>query len=255
MTSSASACLSPRDRRPAQHRGPLGPVLFHLGGPRILQRFVRVDVFFVISRFLIGSLLWREYAARARSRSALLSCGSRRLAHLLRHGGGVRGVGYLGAAAVRLESSAALITWTVSLSNSRLHAVRLLRRQTNETVLLHTWSLSIKEHFYILFPSLSCSSMAASPVGRCSPPRLMSLVACVHATRVSSPRSTSSLAALGAPRRVPARRPRGAERRALAARTALSWAELAPPRGRGDARRAGRGLPPLPSGDSQCFGR
>ena len=44
----------------------LAVVLYHFGVPGLEGGFVGVDIFFVISGFLIGAILWREYDATGR---------------------------------------------------------------------------------------------------------------------------------------------------------------------------------------------
>ncbi len=136
----------------------LSVVLFHFGMPGVSGGFVGVDVFFVISGFLIGGILWGELASQGRiSFSRFYMRRIKRLAPA-----------YVAMALVSLafawlillpfefrEFGKSLIAATVYLSNI------LFFRQSgyfdsgaDEKLLLHTWSLSVEEQFYIFLPLL-----------------------------------------------------------------------------------------------------
>lgn len=134
----------------------LAVVFYHFGVPGLAGGFVGVDVFFVISGFLIGGILWREHEATGRvGLGAFLVRRVRRLAPAF----------FAMVAVTTLVSAVLLMPWefrefgksvisaTVSLSNV------LFWRQSGyfdagaETKpLLHTWSLAVEEQFYIALP-------------------------------------------------------------------------------------------------------
>lgn len=136
----------------------LSVVAFHYEVPSVTGGFVGVDVFFVISGYLISQLLLREIAAT----------------------GKLDFLGFYGRRAKRLLPAALVVTVATliigyfvlapfeqkemakSATASALYAanVWLLRQSTNyfapESSLnpfLHTWSLSVEEQFYLVWPA------------------------------------------------------------------------------------------------------
>lgn len=132
-------------------------VLYHLGVAPFSGGFVGVDVFFVISGFLITSIVYRELQAGEFSYAGFYERRIRRL---------------FPALAVMLLVTA-VVAWFLLLpedyklfSEAQGLAVLFLANihfwnktdYFNDAVsnipLLHTWSLSVEEQFYILFPPL-----------------------------------------------------------------------------------------------------
>ena len=133
-------------------------VLFHLAPDLVPGGFVGVDVFFVISGFLITSIILREKEAGTFTLRRFWMRRVRRLFPAL--------------AAVLLTTTVA--AWFILYEpewralGSQLLAVLLLvanvhlHRETGdywgpaseELPLLHTWSLAVEEQFYLLFPLL-----------------------------------------------------------------------------------------------------
>ena len=134
----------------------LSVVLYHFGLPWLGGGFTGVDVFFVISGFLIGGILWREYEAEGRIR-----LGAFYLRRFRRLAPAFFTMALLTAAlsaALLLpfefrEFGKSLIAATVYLSNV------LFYRQSGYfdtgaelKPLLHTWSLAVEEQFYLFLP-------------------------------------------------------------------------------------------------------
>ncbi|WP_245234032.1 acyltransferase family protein [Mycobacterium sp. PS03-16] len=136
----------------------LAVVLYHAGMPGVGGGFVGVDVFFVVSGFLITGLLWREVASR----------------------GGVRLGAFYAARARRLLPAAALVL-TVTAVGAALLLPPLQARSvlgdaiagalyagnvrfaiqgtdylsvTEPSPLQHYWSLGVEEQFYLVWPAL-----------------------------------------------------------------------------------------------------
>ncbi|KJS42581.1 MAG: acyltransferase [Roseovarius sp. BRH_c41] len=136
----------------------LSVVLYHFGLPGIPGGFVGVDIFFVISGFLIGGILWTDLRETGRIRLARFYL--RRLRRLA--------PAYFAMAAATLimgwlillpfefrEFGKSLIAATVYLSN--IHFYReagYFDGISEEKPLLHTWSLAVEEQFYIVLPFL-----------------------------------------------------------------------------------------------------
>lgn len=136
----------------------LAVLFYHFGVPGFSGGFVGVDIFFVISGFLIGGILWFELEATGSLR--LGDFWLRRIRRLA--------PAYFAMAAVTLvaawhillpyefrEFGKALIAATVYLSN--VHFWResgYFDIHADDKVLLHTWSLSVEEQFYIALPIL-----------------------------------------------------------------------------------------------------
>jgi peptidoglycan/LPS O-acetylase OafA/YrhL len=137
----------------------LAVVLFHAACPGVSGGFVGVDVFFVISGFLITGLLYREvdttgtiglprfYAARARRllpASAAVIAATAVAAALLLPPLQVREV--LGDA----------IACALYVGNYRfaLHGTDYLAADAPPSPLQHYWSLGVEEQFYLVWPAL-----------------------------------------------------------------------------------------------------
>ena len=135
----------------------LAVVLFHLEYKWIPGGFVGVDVFFVISGYLITRLLLKEV------RAGDFSFGQFYLRRLRRLGPALMATLLLtfGAAYFYLTPdhfhrfSGALISSVFSVSNLFFWAESGYFDATAELKpLLHTWSLSVEEQFYLIWPAL-----------------------------------------------------------------------------------------------------
>ncbi|MEI8051214.1 MAG: acyltransferase, partial [Actinomycetes bacterium] len=141
-----------------------GVVFYHLGIPGIQGGFLGVDLFFVLSGFLITTLLIKE-----RSSTSTISLGSfwvRRARRLLpalfalmvvitvyvviAGRAGNQTVGALDLAQLRSDGVATLLY----VANWHLIATAqsYFTQFSTPSPLLHTWSLAIEEQFYLLWP-------------------------------------------------------------------------------------------------------
>ncbi len=133
----------------------LAVVLYHFGLP-LSGGFVGVDIFFVISGFLIGGILWREYDGTGRI--SLKNFYIRRLRRLapaffaMLAGTAVFGWLILLPFEYR-EFGKAVIASTVYLSNLLFYRqAGYFDTASEDKPLLHTWSLAVEEQFYIFLP-------------------------------------------------------------------------------------------------------
>ncbi len=152
-------------------------VLYHVGIPFLPGGFVGVDVFFVISGFLITSLLLRE--AERTGHVSLRRFYARRAKRLLP------------ASALVLLVTAALTAWLLQASDRRafgidiasaagyvvnwrlaFRAVDYLAEGSGTSPVLHFWSLAIEEQFYLIWPLLILAALAISRRVRWSPRRV-----------------------------------------------------------------------------------
>ena len=143
----------------------LAVVLFHAGLPGAGGGYVGVDVFFVISGFLITGLLWREL--RGTGRVAFAAFYARRVRRLLP-----------AAVVVLVATVAAATFWLPALqaravgrdavaaalyvANYRFAAQRTdyLTSDAPPSPLLHYWSLGVEEQFYAVWPLLLVAALA-----------------------------------------------------------------------------------------------
>ena len=134
----------------------LSVVLYHFGLPGLAGGFVGVDIFFVISGFLIGGILWDEWTRT--QRVALGQFFLRRIRRLAPAFFAMTTVTAVFAYFVLLpfefrEFGKQLIAATVWLSN-----VQFFRESgyfdigADSKILLHTWSLAVEEQFYLVLP-------------------------------------------------------------------------------------------------------
>jgi peptidoglycan/LPS O-acetylase OafA/YrhL len=133
-------------------------VLYHAGLPWVPGGFTGVDVFFVLSGFLIGGLLWTELC-----RSGHIALGAfwmRRLRRLapayLVMAVTVIVAGYLILLPADLrELGKETIAATLWFSNVLFwRGAGYFDGAASEKPMLHTWSLSVEEQFYVALPLL-----------------------------------------------------------------------------------------------------
>ncbi len=136
----------------------LAVVLYHFGMPGLSGGFAGVDVFFVLSGYLIGGLLWREHLATGRI--CLVDFYKRRIKRLAPAYFTVVIAATLAGWFILLpfefrEYGKSLIAATVYLSNVLFYRGEgYFDIGADSKVLLHTWSLSVEEQFYIVLPLL-----------------------------------------------------------------------------------------------------
>ncbi|WP_062380653.1 acyltransferase family protein [Demequina pelophila] len=146
-------------------------VAFHLWPGAVTGGYVGVDVFFVISGFLITSHLWREAAMTGRIR--LGRFWARRARRLLPS---ALLVLFVSAIATAILAPAASV---VSFLHEHLAAalygenwflaalsVDYLGAGSAESPVVHYWSLSVEEQFYVLLPLALVAVLAASARAR-----------------------------------------------------------------------------------------
>lgn len=146
-------------------------VLAHAGIPGLAGGFVGVDVFFVLSGYLISGLLLRELQATGKVR--LLGFLARRLRRLLPALLVMLSIVMLMAAlllspyefAEQTASAGYAATWTSNLYFA-LSTFDYFAELRLRDVFLHTWSLGVEEQFYIAWALLF--GLVLSPMARYS---------------------------------------------------------------------------------------
>lgn len=137
----------------------LAVIAYHIGVPGLAGGFVGVDIFFVISGYLITGLLQQELLQHGKVRLAAFF--ARRIRRL---GPALMLVtlctllaGYvvlLPDAANKLGREARAVV-TISANHHFLkHAFDYFNAATDLKPLLHTWSLAVEEQYYLLWPLL-----------------------------------------------------------------------------------------------------
>lgn len=134
----------------------LAVVWFHSGLPGLPGGFVGVDVFFVISGFLITSIIRREAEQGRFSFAHFYERRFRRIAPALVTVIAATTVTafvlllpyeleeYAASAVAALDMSSNLLFWRTTNYFATTHAI---------VPLLHTWSLGVEEQFYLFFPA------------------------------------------------------------------------------------------------------
>jgi peptidoglycan/LPS O-acetylase OafA/YrhL len=137
----------------------LAVVLFHAEVPGLGGGFVGVDVFFVISGFLITGLLWREVNSTGTVRMRRFY--GARARRLLPASATVGVITLIGSAALLppLQARTAIgdgITSAVYVSNYRflLQGVDYSAPSMTVSPFQHYWSLGVEEQFYLVWPAL-----------------------------------------------------------------------------------------------------
>src|SRR5262252_3160917 len=134
-------------------------VIYHLYPSLLPGGFVGVDVFFVISGYLITGHLWRGY--QRTGKIALLDFWGRRARRLVPAAALVLTVTWLASRlvlpATRLADTAAQVRASALYFQNWLlahNAVDYLKSNDAASPLQHFWSLSVEEQFYLLWPWL-----------------------------------------------------------------------------------------------------
>jgi peptidoglycan/LPS O-acetylase OafA/YrhL len=130
-------------------------VLFHVGFSVFRGGFVGVDVFFVISGYLITGILQRSLKARRFSLIRFYERRARRiLPALIVVSAAIAWLSYRLLPPRELIDAAQSLVW-VSLFASNIYFYLhsgYWEAAAREHPLLHTWSLGVEEQFYIIFP-------------------------------------------------------------------------------------------------------
>jgi peptidoglycan/LPS O-acetylase OafA/YrhL len=132
-------------------------LLFHAGVPGLSGGFVGVDVFFVISGFLITGILHRDMEAGRYSILTFYERRARRLFPALFVV--IAATAAVGAVLMMPHDLAALgrsIMATIVFASNVLfwRETGYFQVESELTPLLHTWSLAVEEQFYLAFPPL-----------------------------------------------------------------------------------------------------
>jgi peptidoglycan/LPS O-acetylase OafA/YrhL len=170
---------------------------FHIGFPGISGGFIGVDVFFVLSGYLITGLLVQEIEDSGRLN--ILHFYARRVRRLL-PGAGLMIVGTLLAGYLLLSSleqerlAGAARATSIYLSNFYFlkHATDYFGANAELNPLLHTWTLAVEEQFYILWPWLIGLAFKARRPRRMTAYMIVaviaiSLVCCIWLTNIRQP--------------------------------------------------------------------
>ncbi len=137
----------------------LAVVLFHAGVPGVGGGFVGVDVFFVISGFLITGLLWREVSTTGTVRLGRFYGGR---ARRLLPASATVGIVIMIASAVLLPPLLARTTiddgiaCALYVGNYRfaLQGTDYFASETTPSPFQHYWSLGVEEQFYLVWPAM-----------------------------------------------------------------------------------------------------
>lgn len=134
-------------------------VAYHVWPQKLTGGFIGVDVFFVISGFLITAHLMREYENHGRI--SLTQFWARRIRRLLPAAFAVLAscvvaVFVILPEVVRVESLRQIAAASVYVVNWMLafDAVDYLAAGNNATLVQHYWTLSVEEQFYVAWPLL-----------------------------------------------------------------------------------------------------
>jgi peptidoglycan/LPS O-acetylase OafA/YrhL len=132
----------------------LSVLAFHIGLSKTPGGFVGVDVFFVISGYLISSIVFNEIAA---GRFSVIGFYERRIRRIFPALFGML-VGFSVCAAIYLlpaelvDYGKSMLAATASSSNLYFWQHSGYFDSPTSQPLLHTWSLAVEEQFYISFP-------------------------------------------------------------------------------------------------------
>jgi peptidoglycan/LPS O-acetylase OafA/YrhL len=144
-------------------------VLFHAGGTAFTGGYVGVDIFFVISGFLITSLILDAEASAGFSYRDFYARRARRiLPALFFMAAAVTAISFAILLPADLVEYGKLLIYTILFgANFRLTATPgYFDTSSQENPLLHMWSLSVEEQFYLLWPTLLLALVGLLPARR-----------------------------------------------------------------------------------------
>jgi peptidoglycan/LPS O-acetylase OafA/YrhL len=167
-------------------------IAFHFGMAWIPGGFVGVDVFFVISGYLITSIILKEHASGDFSLKNFWLRRVRRIMPgmlLMLSATLVAGYFILFGAAYKSLGMQTLSTLLLSANFEMLHLTQNYWGPQADTLpLLHNWSLAVEEQFYLFFPliALVCLKRSQKLLGWCLVAICaVSYFACVRVTNTS----------------------------------------------------------------------
>lgn len=214
-------------------------VAFHAGIPFFQAGFVGVDVFFVLSGFLITGILVREADERGTVRLGRFY--TRRLRRLL-PASTLTVVATLIASALLVSA----LSWKV-LSRTAIAAAayasnlyfgqeagNYFAESSESNPLLHFWSLAVEEQFYIVWPLLIAALARFSPRVRTATLTLITVASFVHSVMLANAATPwayysplSRAWEFGAGGLLAIALPTGLAIKSIAAREVLAWGGLA----------------------------
>ena len=161
----------------------LGVVLYHLGVPWLPGGLLGVDVFFVLSGFLITTLVVEEIerTGRVNLRAFYLSRARRLLPGLFLVLAAVSLLSVLALPEERAELRRDVVAAMMYVSNWSyvLNEQSYFESVGRPPMLQHLWSLAVEEQFYLLWPAVVAGAMV---VGRHRLRRVAALAAVISAT-------------------------------------------------------------------------
>jgi len=132
-------------------------VFYHYGIAPFSGGFVGVDVFFVISGYLITQLIWTEMGER---RFTFLNFYERRIRRIFPALFAVMAASFVAALFILFpkdfdDYARSLVATAAFVSNFHFWGeVGYWDAAATQKPLLHTWSLAVEEQFYLLFPAI-----------------------------------------------------------------------------------------------------
>lgn len=143
-------------------------ILFHLGFSFLSGGFVGVDIFFVISGYLIGKTINQEIKSGTFS---VLNFYNRRFRRILPALFFMSAMVWIAITAWFLPDSAAengqgMLAATLSVSNILFWRTISYFANGENQAFLHTWSLGVEEQFYLFFPLFMILAYRVSRIAR-----------------------------------------------------------------------------------------
>ncbi len=140
-------------------------LLLHCGLPGLRGGFVGVDIFFVISGYLITSIITRELAAGS---FTLTTFYRRRVVRILPALLAMMAIVMVAGCVIFLPNQIRDLGWSMAAtsvfgSNFYFYATSDYFAQASDAKpLIHTWSLAVEEQFYLLYPLMLMALRDAS---------------------------------------------------------------------------------------------